>query len=506
MNNKNTQIYKIPPFLKTRPRTKIVCTLGPATATVEKIKQLIRSGMSVARLNLSHGSEKEHLSLIANSRLAAKELDVPIGILADLPGPKYRIGDFKEKVITVPTGNDFIFSSDFIDTNIPTVNIWPDGFSRDIRKGAKILIDEGSIEMRVTGIDGDNIRCKVISGGLIKSNKSVTSPGHTSKVNYFSPETIKAIEFVKSSDVDFVGLSYIRNSKDLTDIKKQLGSKVDEIRLVAKIEIREAVDNLKEMLLNSDAVMVARGDLGVEIPFQKVPSVQKKIIDLANRFGKPVITATQMMDSMIQNPNPTRAEVTDVHNAVLDGTDALMLSGETSIGKNPVKTVKAMAKIAKLSEKFLDKSVISNRRENKSRRGQGLGVDDAIAKSACNLSNSVKAKAVLAFTESGSTAARVSNFRPNAPIIALCSQSSTSINLSLHWGVIPIEVKSFNSVQHMFWEGSRIVIDTGIAKFGDFIVVVLGLPIGYPGSTNLLRVIKIPESERDGTQAKSTIS
>ena len=489
--------YHISNFVLNRPKTKIVCTLGPSTSSVTKIKQLIKSGMSVARLNLSHGNNSEHKKLIKNARLASKELKFPLAILADIPGPKYRIGKLNSgEYLELVKGSEITFENQTNSPNSENINIWPNGFTNNLKVGSKILVDEGSIEMRLLSVKGNTINCKVTSGGKLQSNKSITVPGHTANIDYFSPETLDAIEFVKSTDIDYIGLSFIRDSKDLIDIKNKLKSTNNTFKLISKIEIEQAIENLEEIISNSDGVMVARGDLGVEIPFEKVPELQKRIIKMANTHGKPVITATQMLESMIEKPNPTRAEVNDVHNAVIDGTDAVMLSGETSIGNHPIKAVKAMAKIAKTSEKYLDKVSIGNRRSNFI-HNNNLDVDDAIALSSCNLSNSIKSKGLFAFTESGSTASRVASFRPNAPIIALCSTYDVCINLSLNWGIIPIKVKSFSRVQDMFREGSKIAIETGIGKTDNLIVIVLGLPIGQPGNTNLLRVIKLPESEKN---------
>ena len=497
MKTNTSETYSIPSFIKTRPKTKIVCTLGPATKSISSIKQLIKSGMSVARINLSHGNIKDHINLIKNARTASKEINFPLAILADIPGPKYRINVKDSKDIDLQNGLTIHLFNDQNKKITKQHNIWPSGFIENLKIGSKLIVDDGSIELKLEEKNNQSIICKVTSGGILKDNKSITAPGNTSSINYFSKETLEAIDFVKSSDVDYIGLSFIRDSSDLTSIKDKLMGIKNPPKLISKIEIQQAVKNLNEIINNSDGVMVARGDLGVEMPFEKVPEVQKRIIKLANKYGKPVITATQMLESMIDKPNPTRAEVTDIHNAVIDGTDAVMLSGETSIGKHPIKSVKAMAKIAKTSEKYLDTNNIANRRDNFIHQNKNLDIDDAIALSSCNLSNSIQSKAVFAFTESGSTASRVASFRPKAPIIALCSSYEVCINLCLNWGIIPIKVKNFTRVQDMFREGSKIAIETKLAKTNDLIVVVLGLPIGQPGNTNLLRVIVIPEIENN---------
>tara|TARA_Y100000590_G_scaffold459397_1_gene616296 strand:- start:41306 stop:42823 length:1518 start_codon:yes stop_codon:yes gene_type:complete len=493
LKSNTSENFIIPSFVKSRPKTKIVCTLGPSTKSISSIKKLIKSGMSVARINLSHGNIKDHTNLIKNARTASKEMNFPLAILADIPGPKYRINIIDSQDLDLQNGSTLDLYNYKITKNNKHHNIWPSGFIENLKIGSKLIVDDGSIELKLKVKNKESIICKVTSGGILKNNKSITAPGNSSDINYFSKETLEAIDFVKSSDVDYIGLSFIRNSSDLMNIKDKLVGIKNPPKLISKIEIEQAIKNIDEIITNSDGVMVARGDLGVEMPFEKVPEVQKRIIKLSNKYGKPVITATQMLESMIDKPNPTRAEVTDIHNAVIDGTDAVMLSGETSVGKNPIKAVKAMAKIAKTSEKYLDTNNIANRRDKFIHQKNNLDIDHAIALSSCNLSNSIQSKAVFAFTESGSTASRVASFRPKAPIIALCSSYEVCINLCLNWGIIPIKVKNFSRVQDMFREGSKIAIETKLAKANDSIVVVLGLPIGQPGNTNLLRVIVVPE-------------
>jgi pyruvate kinase len=326
----------------------------------------------------------------------------------------------------------------------------------------------------------------------MKTNKAVTAPGNTSTLDYFTSETLRALEFVESSDIDFVGLSYVRNADDMLRVRAHLQKAGKNPQLVAKIEIQQAVNNLVEILDESDAIMVARGDLGVELPFERVPSVQKQIIRMANEAGKPVITATQMLESMIEQPSPTRAEATDVYNAVRDGTDAIMLSGETSVGKFPFRAVNAMTRIAKRAESYLEYPMLAERHRAAAKKG-GLAVDNAIADGAVVAASSLQAKAIVAFTESGSTAGRVAAFRPSVPLFALTPDFTGGAKLALRWGVIPVVVKQFTQLQDMFHAGSQLVLETSIAREGDVIVVVVGLPIGVAGTTNLLRVITLPE-------------
>jgi pyruvate kinase len=489
--------YLLPPFLKSRARTRIVCTIGPATGTLPRIKRLIRAGMSVGRLNLSHGSSEEHHSYVKILRAAAEEMGVAVGILADLPGPKYRVGEMEQPEITLTTGQHFVLQAKPIEGNTERASVWPLGLPEDIRKGSQVLIDEGSVELRAEEIEGDEIHCRVTMGGVMKPNKAVTAPGNTTTVDYFTPETVNALSFVESSDIDFVGLSYVRDGQDVQRVRKHLDKSGNTPQLVAKIEIQQAVDNLADILHESDAVMVARGDLGVELPFERVPSVQKQIIRMANEIGKPVITATQMMESMIENSSPTRAEATDVYNAVRDGTDAIMLSAETSIGKFPFKAVQAMTRIAKRAERYLEYPMLAERRGAAAKKG-GLPVDDAIAGAAVSTASSLNSKAIMAFTKSGSTAGHVAAYRPSKPLLALITDIGAGAKLALRWGVIPVVMPDYDEIQDMFTAASHLAIETKLAKEGDTIVAVMGLPIGVPGTTNLLRVITVPEPVRHG--------
>jgi pyruvate kinase len=484
--------YLLPPFLKSRARTRIVCTIGPATGTLSRIKRLIRAGMSVGRLNLSHGNSEHHNHYVQILRQAAEEMGVAVGILADLPGPKYRVGEMAQPEITLSTGQHFILQRTPCDGTSERANVWPLGLHSDIKKGAPVLIDEGSIELRVEEIDEEEIHCRVTMGGVMKPNKAVTAPGNTTTVDYFTPETEDALSWVISSDIDYVGLSYVRDGGDVERVRKHLSDGGVTPQLVAKIEIQQAVDNLSDILEKSDAVMVARGDLGVELPFERVPSVQKQIIRMANEIGKPVITATQMMESMIESPSPTRAEVTDVYNAVRDGTDAIMLSAETSVGKHPFRAVQAMTKISKRAERYLEYPKLAGRRRTAASKG-GLAVDDAIADGAAVAAASLNAKAIVAFTASGSTAGRVAAYRPVTPLLALTPDIGAGAKLALRWGVIPVVVEEHSDIQDMFAAASDLALQTKIAKEGDVIVAVVGLPIGVPGTTNLLRVITLPE-------------
>ena len=484
--------YHLPECVIGRPRTRIVCTLGPATDQVEIMCDLIRAGMSVARLNLSHGDSESHRNYVKDVRAAAEITGAPIGILADLPGPKYRSGDVDEGTIQLERGARLTLTASTVKTTADRTTVWPPGIHHDVSVDSRILIDEGAIELVVERVDGVDVHCRVTSPGALGSRKAVTTPGITSTLDYLTNETRSALEFVKENDVEFVGLSYVRNSIDLEQVKGCLKDSTYPHQLIAKIEVAEGVNNLKSILDQVDGLMVARGDLGVELPIEDVPGIQRRMIREANDAGKVVITATQMLESMIESSQPTRAEASDVHNAVRDGSDAIMLSGETSIGKYPVRTVEYMAQIARRAEEELDYSGLLERRRE-AREASGQSLDEAIAYGAVRTARAVGASVILAFTESGSTAARVASYRPSTPLVAMLRDETAGSRLTLRWGLITLYAPEFSLLQQMFPEGSRAAKETGFASDGDLAVAVAGIPIGVPGNTNLLRVIRIPE-------------
>ena len=482
--------YSLQNFIKKRPKTKIVCTIGPSSSEVKILKKMISEGMSVARLNLSHGTIDEHKKYVSNARQAAKELSAPIGILIDIPGPKYRVGKITGGSIDLKRGQKIVIGNE-TDLSEKTIKlkVWPEGISKEVGKSKQIFLDDGLIKLSIDSKKGKNIFCSVLNNSNLKSNKSVTIPGSVNKLDYFTNETKDGLKFAKKVNATFVGLSFIRNSNDIKKVKKFYSKSNFRPQFVSKIELPSSVPHLKEIVQESDGVMVARGDLGVQLPIEKVPGIQKKIIKESNIQGKPVITATQMLESMIESPSPTRAEATDIHNAVMDGTDSIMLYAETSIGKYPVESVINMAKISSEAELNYNYEYYL---EKKSNSMDFSSVDDAIAYNACKTSNLVDAKTILAFTESGSTAGRVSSFRPKAFIIGLI-QGENIETLLLRWGVIPIHASKFKNVQDMFKLGSKVSLETGLAKKNDLVVVIAGMPIGIPGNTNLMRVIQLPE-------------
>jgi len=452
------------------------------------IQSLIEAGMSVARINTSHSSLSFHRETIATVREVSKEMGVPIGILADLPGPKYRLDVLDDAGIKTSDGSEIRLSGDPLNSPDGVLTVLPPGLHNDVLPGDPILIADGVVALEAVSVDGSLVTAKVTTAGLIESRKAVAVPAKTSTLPYLTEDTEVALEFAVDENVDFIGLSYIRSEDDVMVAREYVDQRGSDAQLVSKIELREALDCLDEVIAASDGLMVARGDLGVELPMAQVPGAQKLIIRKSNEAGKPVITATQMLESMINSPVPTRAEINDIHNAVVDGSDAIMLSGETSIGDHPIEAVKIMAEAAREAEKFIDRDALESRWESLEK-----SVDRAMAYTACWTSANQGARAIIAFTESGGTAARVSSFRPEAPIIALYHQPVAAQRLSLRWGVTPIQVGSYNSVQWMFHQASKTAVENGYGGDGDSVVVVAGMPVGASGNTNLVRVISLPE-------------
>ncbi|MBL40948.1 MAG: pyruvate kinase [Chloroflexi bacterium] len=468
-------------------KTKIVCTIGPSSDSLEIIEELIKSGMNVARINLSHGKEEDHLNIISNIRNVSKKLDSPIPILADLPGPKYRLGEIKNNSLDLSTDDELFLNCG--NSNKDELSVWPPGLHLDVKNGAVLLVDDGAVELEITEINKTIIKTKVQLAGKITSNKAVVPRGLPSKLDYFTEETQSAINFVNSNDIDYLGLSYVRNVKDIIRVKEKIKDK--NLKIISKIELQLALDNLEEIINHSDSIMVARGDLGVHLPISQVPAAQKFIINLCNQKGKEVITATQMLESMTENPQPTRAESTDVHNAVLDGSDAIMLSGETSIGKYPIRAVDFMREISTIAENDINHKTLRGIKLDQVDSNNKKIIDELIAHGAANIADQLDAKLIVAFTESGSTAARVAAYRPSQPVVAISPDNNAAINLGLRWGVNTINVESFDHIEDMFTFSENFVLEEKLASIGDTIVVVAGLPIGFKGNTNLIRVITI---------------
>ncbi|MFZ7104667.1 MAG: pyruvate kinase [Peptococcaceae bacterium] len=476
-------------------RTKIVCTIGPASESVEQLCQLIDAGMNVARLNFSHGTHEEHGQRIANVREAVKRTGKPVAIMLDTKGPEIRTGILKEGKITLETGKKVILTTEEFAGDQEKIHINYRGLPRDVREGKRILLDDGLIALLVLKVEGTEIHCEILNGGELSNRKGVNVPGVDINLPAVTEKDIADIKFGIRQDVDFIAASFIRSAGDVLEIRKILEDSKTDIHIISKIENHQGVDNLAEILEVSDGLMVARGDLGVEIPAEEVPLIQKIMIEKCNRAGKPVITATQMLDSMIRNPRPTRAEASDVANAILDGTDAIMLSGETAAGKYPLESVKTMARIAERTETAIKHESIVALRGIVTRQT----TTDAISHATCTTAHNLGAAAIITATESGSTARMVSKYRPKSPIIAVTPRAAAQRKLLLVWGVEPIYAPETEGTDAMIEQSINAALQHKLIKNGDLIVITAGVPVGVPGTTNLLKVEVVGQILAQGT-------
>ncbi|CAM4440555.1 MAG: pyruvate kinase [Paenibacillus macerans] len=469
-------------------KTKIVCTIGPSSESLENIKKLIMAGMNVARLNFSHGDFDEHGGRIKTIRQASAELGKSIAILLDTKGPEIRTGKLKEEPIELVQDEFITLTTEEILGDKNRISITYKELPGDVEVGSTILIDDGLIGLTVVDIQGTEIKCRIVNGGTIKSKKGVNVPGVNISLPGITEKDANDIKFGIEQGIDFIAASFVRKASDVLEIRQLLEKhNATHIQIISKIENQQGVDNLDEILEVSDGLMVARGDLGVEIPAEDVPLVQKKMIEKCNRVGKPVITATQMLDSMQRNPRPTRAEASDVANAIFDGTDAIMLSGETAAGKYPVESVLTMARIAEKAESGLEYREIFIKQSN----AQQTTVTEAISQAVANSALELNAKAIITSTETGYTARMVSKYRPKAPIIAVTTEDQTLRRLALNWGVTPVKGQVASSTDEMFDKAMKGGLDSGVVKEGDLVVITAGVPLGRSGSTNLIKIGQI---------------
>lgn len=466
-------------------KTKIVCTIGPSSESLENTKKLIMAGMNVARLNFSHGDFEEHGNRIKVIRQASEELGKSIAILLDTKGPEIRTGKLKEEPIELVQDEFITLTTEEILGDKDRISITYENLPQDVEVGSTILIDDGLIGLTVVDIQGTEIKCRVINGGPIKSKKGVNVPGVDISLPGITDKDANDILFGIEQGVDFIAASFVRKASDVLEIRQLLErNNAAHIQIISKIENQQGIDNLDEILEVSDGLMVARGDLGVEIPAEDVPLAQKKMIEKCNRVGKPVITATQMLDSMQRNPRPTRAEASDVANAIFDGTDAIMLSGETAAGRYPVESVLTMSRIAEKAESALEYHEIFIKQSN----AQQTTVTEAISQAVANSALELNAKAIITSTETGYTARMVSKYRPKAPIIAVTTQDNTLRRLALNWGVTPVKGNVASSTDEMFDKAMKGGLDSGLVKEGDLVVITAGVPLGSSGSTNLVKI------------------
>lgn len=468
-------------------RTKIVCTIGPASGSHSKIKSLVQAGMNLARLNFSHGSYEAHEEYIHTIRKVAAETELPIAIVQDLPGRKLRTGELQSQEARLKPGAVITLTTQSTIGNEQKLSVNLPSLTQDVKIGDDILLGDGAIQLKVEAIADNEVRCRAISGAKLKPRMGVTIPGVSLSGPFLTEEDKRHLLFGIEHQVDLVALSFVSRANDVAEVREFLREKGKTIPLISKIERRQALDNFADILSLSDGIMVARGDLGLEIPLPEIPVVQKEIIRKCNHSGKPVITATQMLESMVHSPSPTRAEVTDVANAVLDGSDAIMLSAETSIGKYPIMATEMMRRIAEEAEATLPYKHLLIQ------KGADLEpiTDDAISYGACHTAHQLGATAIVAFTSSGSTAWRVSKYRPGVPILALTPRADTRLRLALAWGVHPYQVEEPPTIKGLFALAVKVAKESGAAKAGDLIIITAGIPLGVPGTTNLLKVERV---------------
>jgi pyruvate kinase len=466
-------------------KTKIICTLGPAVDNPAILEKLMRKGMDVARMNFSHGDHEEQKKRLENFKRVREKLGLPIPVLLDTKGPEIRIQNFAAGEAVLNEGDSFILAHDDILGDNTKVSITYKDLYKDVSKGSRILINDGLIELVVDHIENKDIHCTILNGGTIGNKKGINVPGTEINLPSLTEKDVEDILFAVENEFDFIAASFVRKAQDVMEIKKLLEKHDGSgIKVIAKIENRQGVDNIDEILKVSDGIMVARGDLGVEIPVEEVPIVQKMLIDKCYRNGKPVITATQMLDSMIRNPRPTRAEASDVANAIYDGTSVIMLSGETAAGRYPVESLETMSRIAQKAENSIDywKELMAMRYT------MSPSVTNAISHATCTTAMDLSAAVIITVTQTGHTARMISRFRPACPIIAATTSPMVQRQLNLSWGVIPYLVKEAGTTDEMFAMGVEKAQESGFAQNGDIVVITAGVPIGVSGTTNILKV------------------
>ncbi|MCL2633488.1 MAG: pyruvate kinase [Oscillospiraceae bacterium] len=479
-------------------KTKIICTLGPSTDSDEVLRGMIEAGMNVARFNFSHGTHESHKATLERLKRIREEMGVHVGALLDTKGPEVRLKTFKEPLVTLQEGSLFTLSPHDIEGDEKGCSITHKSLAADVIVGTRILLDDGLIELHVHEIKGEDVVCEVKNTGVIKSNKGVNVPGVNLSMPYLNKKDIDDIVFGIENDFDFIAASFVSKAQDILDVRRILDSrKCGSIRIIAKIENSEGVDNINEIVNVSHGIMIARGDMGVEIELSRLPSIQKKLIHYCYNMGKPAITATQMLESMMVNPRPTRAEVNDVANAIYDGTSAVMLSGETAAGKYPVETVRTMASIAVQTENEINYGQRMYRR-----RGSDmyhLGIADALCHSTCMTASEIAADAIMTMSRSGETARLLSKYRPEQPIYACVVDAHIARHLSLSWGVYPLVMPLMSTTDEALKKSEKLLRKAGYVKSGDMLVIAAGLPVGESGTTNMITVHLVGDSLINGS-------
>lgn len=467
-------------------KTKIVCTLGPATNDVETMKRLIQNGMDAARINFSHGTYETHTETITKLKQAREELDASIPLILDTKGPEIRVKAFKEEKVRLEEGAPFTLTTREVEGDATIVSVSYANLPQDVHCGSRVLIDDGLIELTVEDVTETDVLCRVVNGGIVRSRKGVNLPGVEVKLPSLTEKDIADLKFGVEHGFDIVAASFIRSAEDVLKIRKVLEENGGGgMHIISKIENRQGVDNIDKILEVSDGIMVARGDLGVEIPPEEVPLVQKVLIAKANRIGKPVITATQMLESMVRSPRPTRAEANDVANAIFDGSDAIMLSGETAAGAYPLEAVATMARIALKAESALGDDTV---KRSRTAEPDGMNITNAISMAACAAAAELHTAAITTVTKSGFTARMISRYRPLCPLIASTSDATVWRQMNLIWGCKPMLYTGELPRGGVFDAALQIAVTSGLLKNGDVVVSALGMPLGFSGATNTLRV------------------
>ena len=465
-------------------KTKIICTLGPSTDKGDVLRELIANGMNVARFNFSHGSYEEHGGRLANLKALREELGKPVAALLDTKGPEIRLKEFKNGVEMLEAGQTFTLTTREVEGTKEICSITYKDLPHDVHEGGTIMLDDGLIMLRIEKVTDTDITCTVLNSGKIKTKKGVNVPGVHLSMPYLSQKDREDIIFGIQNGFDFIAASFVRTAQDVYDIRNLLNEYDSNIRIIAKIENREGVNNIDSILSAADAVMVARGDLGVEIDFTELPGIQKNVIDRSFSFGKPIVTATQMLDSMMVNPRPTRAEISDVANAIYDGTSAIMLSGETAAGAYPVEALKTMSAIAERTE---NEPHYRDERLKDAAHGQ-ISVSDATAHAACLTARDVNAAAIVTVSESGNTARLLSKYRPTQPIIACVMEEQVQRQLSLSWGITSLLMGPAKSTDELIEMSTALAQKNGYLHNGELAVVTAGVPVGVSGTTNMIKI------------------
>ena len=465
-------------------KTKIICTLGPSTDKDGVLRELVANGMNVARFNFSHGSYEEHKGRLDNLKAIRAELGKPVAALLDTKGPEIRLKEFKNGVEMLEAGQTFTLTTREVEGTKEICSITYKDLPQDVHEGGTIMLDDGLIKLQIVTVNDTDIVCKVLNNGKIKNKKGVNVPGVHLSMPYMSQRDRDDIIFGAQQGFDFIAASFVRTAQDVYDIRNLLNEYDSNIRIIAKIENREGVNNIDSILAAADAVMVARGDLGVEIDFTELPGIQKSVIDRSFSFGKPIVTATQMLDSMMVNPRPTRAEISDVANAIYDGTSAIMLSGETAAGAYPVEALKTMSAIAERTENevhYRDNRLVD--------AGNGqISVSDATAHAACLTAKDVNASAIVTVSESGNTARLLSKYRPAQPIIACVMNEQVQRQLAISWGITPLMMALAHSTDELIEMSTSLAKENGYLHNGELAVVTAGVPVGISGTTNMIKI------------------